>query len=197
MSRPSLKRRAGDLEPAAPAKVPKQDALVFFSKSKDATARALSNFAPSAIELDGRWYPTVEHYYQSRKFAPQLAERFSTPDEDGVPACGATGRDAKSAGGKARMKAVGACLSATWDDQRVPVMQRALHAKFALPHFHALLLQTHARPLNHFERSPGFWGTHVSAATGQTKGENQLGKMLMQMRTEKQAAAAAEQDVVA
>ncbi len=28
----------------------------------------LSNFAPFGVEIDGLWWPTVEHYFQARKF---------------------------------------------------------------------------------------------------------------------------------
>ena len=39
----------------------------FFSKSE--THREFSNFAPFPIDLDGKRWPTVEHYYQAQKFA--------------------------------------------------------------------------------------------------------------------------------
>jgi len=38
----------------------------FFSKSE--THREFSNFAPFAIDLDGKRWPTTEHYYQAQKF---------------------------------------------------------------------------------------------------------------------------------
>src|SRR5260370_972666 len=39
----------------------------FFSKSE--AHREFSNFAPFAIDLDGKRWPTTEHYYQAQKFA--------------------------------------------------------------------------------------------------------------------------------
>lgn len=47
----------------------------FFSKSE--THREFSNFAPFPIDLDGKRWPTVEHYYQAQKFAdPELQRKI-------------------------------------------------------------------------------------------------------------------------
>ena len=47
----------------------------FFSKSE--THRQFSNFAPFPIDLDGKRWPTVEHYYQAQKFAdPELQQKI-------------------------------------------------------------------------------------------------------------------------
>jgi len=160
------------------------DPLVFFSKSKDRSARELSNFADSPICIGGRWFPTVEHYYQAQKFAvagcAEFNREFSTEEEGGVPVVGATGLDAKKAGGKGVMKKRGVVLPlGLWDSEhRTPVMLKALQAKFKIPAFSRLLQATGDRPLHHFERRPGFWGTHVSSATGERKGDNMLGRML-------------------
>jgi predicted NAD-dependent protein-ADP-ribosyltransferase YbiA (DUF1768 family) len=56
--------------------------IQFFSKSADANVRYLSNFYHSGIplDIDGKLYPTVEHYYQSQKAEimglPELAEKI-------------------------------------------------------------------------------------------------------------------------
>ena len=50
----------------------------FFSKS--ATHREFSNFAPYAIDLGGKRWPSVEHYYQAQKFAdPELVQKIRRP----------------------------------------------------------------------------------------------------------------------
>jgi N-glycosidase YbiA len=53
-----------------------------------------SNFSRYGIEMDGGWWPTVEHYFQAQKFAgtPHVAQiqRASTPKKsrgDGKKSC--------------------------------------------------------------------------------------------------------------
>ena len=50
--------------------------LISFSRSSGIHG-ALSNFAVAPFELDGRQWPTVEHYFQAAKFFGTL----------GTPAC--------------------------------------------------------------------------------------------------------------
>jgi predicted NAD-dependent protein-ADP-ribosyltransferase YbiA (DUF1768 family) len=41
-------------------------AIEFYSKTT--AYHELSNFSPHGIEMEGRWYPTIEHYFQAMKF---------------------------------------------------------------------------------------------------------------------------------
>lgn len=40
--------------------------IYFYSKNEE--YGELSNFAPFGIEMNGVWWPTVEHYFQAQKF---------------------------------------------------------------------------------------------------------------------------------
>ena len=162
--------------------------LQFFSKSADAEARKLSNFALSWIHVDGnRWFPTVEHYYQSQKYmvigSRDLALRFSCETRDGVPEVGLEARAAKSAGSKTYMKKMKLVLrSDIWSVVGMKAMQCGLNLKFQLPEFRETLLRTGDRPLHHFGRRPGFWDMHINKETGLQRGDNTLGKMVQKIR---------------
>jgi predicted NAD-dependent protein-ADP-ribosyltransferase YbiA (DUF1768 family) len=41
-------------------------AIVFYAKGEP--FGEFSNFSGHGIEIDGLWYPTVEHYFQAMKF---------------------------------------------------------------------------------------------------------------------------------
>jgi ribA/ribD-fused uncharacterized protein len=186
-STPSLKRPRDvntDNEPRA--KKQKPSPIVFFSRSADAASKQLSNFAPSPILIDGRWYPTVEHYYQSQKFSQRkdLAAQFSTESQGEVPVIGAEGIHAKRAGSKKAMKMIKVGLVTGWEAKAPAVMKVALSAKFEQhPYSRACLLKTGEKPLHHFERRPGVWGCHSDKATGVvTKGGNKMGELLEEVR---------------
>lgn len=44
-----------------------EDQPIYFYR-KNEPYGFMSNFYPSAIQVDGKAYPTVEHYFQSQKF---------------------------------------------------------------------------------------------------------------------------------
>lgn len=162
--------------------------LQFFSKSKDPEARQLSNFAESWIEIDGRWYPTVEHYYQSQKYFPKypsIAATFSSVAKGGIPEVGIEAKAAKSAGSKTAMKKKKIVLDTSkWSIEGPIVMENALRAKFDIPFFQLVLQKTGSRPLHHFERRPGLWGMHTNKITGEVKGSNLMGALLEKIRSE-------------
>lgn len=76
--------------------------IIFYSGSKDPQARALSNFAPvdppRGFEVDGAFFPTVEHFYQSLK-VNQLGLEGLAEEIRLLPASQAA--DAKKLGGRA------------------------------------------------------------------------------------------------
>jgi hypothetical protein len=138
----------------------------FFSKLPN-EYRGFSNFAPAPVVIDGKRYPTVEHFFQSSKFPANLewqeAIRVSP-----------TPAKAKQLGtekdGEKR---------ADWDAQKETIMLTGLRAKFQQ---NAGLLEqlkgTEPRPL--IEASTdAYWG---EGRTG--KGKNRMGKLLEQVRTE-------------
>ena len=126
-----------------------------------------SNFSRHPIELDGKTWPTSEHYFQAQKFA-------GTPHEEAI-------RQAASAMEAACMgRERSRPLRADWEAVKVDVMKRALLAKFTQhSDLRDLLLGTGNREL--IERTPhdASW-----ADGGDGSGMNMLGKLLMELRAQ-------------
>lgn len=126
--------------------------------------RFLSNFYPCEIFFEGVFYPSVEHAYQAAKTLVQ-AER------DRVRIAKTPGA-AKKLGRKVT-------LQVGWNSMRVAVMRELLRTKFANNVLRAMLLETEDAQLvegNYWRDT--FWGV----CNG--KGENWLGRLLMEVRKE-------------
>lgn len=126
----------------------------------------LSNFYPSPITIEGRTYPTVEHYYQSRKFvhAPDIWQRIvSAPSPDEAF------RLSREFASQCR---------ADWEVHKKRDMFRGLVFKFKQnADLQKLLLQTGDRYLVENSQVDAFWGCGADG-----KGENVLGRMLVNIR---------------
>lgn len=126
----------------------------------------LSNFYPCNVEIDGKIYPTTEHYYQSMK--------SEKPDvQDAI----ASAPDAKTAKKLGR----NIIIRSDWEQVKDEVMLKALRAKFTIPELAEKLRETgnaYIEESNEF--GDLYWG--VDSSTG--KGQNKLGKMLMMIRDE-------------
>jgi len=127
----------------------------------------LSNFSAHAVYLQGKIWPTVEHYYQARKFVD------SNRDER-IRTC-ATPIAAKR-------------QAERWTDQhrddwpsiKEDVMYQALWAKFTQhPQLHEMLLRTGDRPLVEHSELDAYWGDGSNGT-----GKNRLGALLMRLRDE-------------
>lgn len=129
--------------------------------------RFLSNFFRWEFEFDGARYWTAEHAFQAEKPAdPAWKERIRAAKEPG---------DAKRLGREAPLH----CTRAEWDAKRVDVMRRVLRAKFSDRILAARLLETGDERLvegNYWHDR--WWGTVDG------RGENMLGKLLMEVRKE-------------
>lgn len=128
--------------------------------------RFLSNFWPTPVKLSGDVYPTVEHAYQAAKtLDPEERKRIR---EIGAP-------------GRARTAGKSVALRPAWDDIRLNVMRDLVWQKFSeYPDLRTKLLATGDADLAEGNTwDDVFWGT--DAETG--KGENNLGKILMETRT--------------
>jgi ribA/ribD-fused uncharacterized protein len=126
---------------------------------------AFSNFAPYPISLDGRRWPTSEHYFQAQKFLdPKFREKVRRASTPGQAA--KLGRDRKTP------------LRRDWEAVKVGIMRKAVHAKFEQhPELAALLATTgDARIVEHTEND-SFWGDG-----GDGSGDNMLGRILMEVR---------------
>src|SRR5882724_5754073 len=91
------------------------DTIYFYSVSE--AHGCFSNFSPHPIWLDGKTWPTSEHYFQARKFV-------GTPDEKEV-------RQAKSPMIAARMgRSRKRPLRKDWESVKDSIMHEAVLAKF-------------------------------------------------------------------
>lgn len=125
----------------------------------------LSNFYPCEIFYEGLWYSSTEHAFQAAK-SPHNYEREHI-------------RDAKTPGQAKRM---GRCVRdfnvQEWNAKRIDVMRTCLWLKFRQEWFAERLLATGEEELVEGNTwGDTFWGVCKN------KGENHLGKLLMEIRT--------------
>ena len=125
---------------------------------------ALSNFTRAPIEVDGKLWPTSEHYYQGMK-----SDRL---DEQEMIRLLGTPKEAKFAG-------YHVSLRSNWELLKERYMLTALRAKFTQhEHLKQALLSTGYARLH--ENSP--WDKYWGYVDG--KGKDRLGQLLMQVREE-------------
>lgn len=124
-----------------------------------------SNFAPFPITLDGKTWPTSEHYFQANKFL----------DDKHVEAI----RNEPSAMIAARMgRSRSRPLRADWESVKDQVMKTALMAKFTQHEsLRELLLETGEATLVEHTKNDAYWGDG-----GDGSGHNRLGELLMEVR---------------
>lgn len=129
--------------------------------------RFLSNFWRAQIEVDGRKYETVEHYFQSRK--------ARTGEDAKLIASASSPREAKRLGRRIKIRG-------NWEQVKLDVMEKGVHAKFQQhPELARKLVATGDVLLEEGNRwGDTFWG--VDSRTG--IGGNNLGKILMLVREE-------------
>lgn len=131
-------------------------------ESFDGEYRWLSNFWPVQIVMGERTYPSVENAYQAAKAPEGLRLKFV----DCTPAA------AKRLGRKYL------AISHSWDERKVPIMHGLLLKKFRLGGTLAFQLEDtgDAELIEGNTWGDVFWGVCDG------KGENQLGKLLMEVR---------------
>ena len=141
-------------------------AIEFNSKSE--TFAELSNFYGAPFTINGKTYPTVEHFFQSQKFPgdPVLQEKI---------------RVAKTPVGAKRMgQAKSEHFRPDWDEVKETVMMEGLRAKFTQnPQLADLLRSTGTAML--IEKMPrdSYWGSGPNGC-----GRNRMGRLLEQVRKE-------------
>ena len=125
----------------------------------------MSNFYRSRIFLDGKWWNTVEHYYQAMKtiFA----------DEQEMVRFAKTPRIARDLGQTVSFRN-------NFDQDKYMVMKKAVLAKFVQHHnLREQLLATNDEFLIEDSKVDAYWGCGADGS-----GQNMLGKVLMEVRTE-------------
>jgi ribA/ribD-fused uncharacterized protein len=146
--------------------------IYFYSRSSDYDE--FSNFSPHGFELDGAFWPTVEHYFQAQKFpGAEHAEKIRLSPKPAV---------AKRLGRSRKHP-----IRPDWEQVKDDVMRRAVRRKFEThADLRELLLSTGEEEL--VENAPGdyYWGCGKTGT-----GRNMLGKILMEVRAALRAPATA------
>jgi ribA/ribD-fused uncharacterized protein len=121
------------------------EAIYFYSKTSG--YYELSNFSPHGFQLDGVYWPTVEHYFQAQKLPAQPSYQQRIRRARSPKGAKALGRSRKVP------------LRPDWDNVKDDLMRQALRAKlFAHPELAALLLETGERVLIENAPSDYYWG---------------------------------------
>jgi len=142
--------------------------------------RFLSNFYPVEIEHQGIKYPSVEHFYVAMKVNDQqlINGKYYTPGDfremiASIPDPGKIKRIGRSAK-----------LRSDWDQQKLKVMNWGVRQKFKQEPFKEMLLATGDQLLV----EGNYWHDNVFGSCNcdkcGDKGENNLGKILMDVRNE-------------
>jgi ribA/ribD-fused uncharacterized protein len=127
----------------------------------------LSNFSPHGVELDGAWWPTVEHYFQAAKF---------TATDPAYAA--AIGRVPKPRDAARMGRDRGHPLRPDWEAVKEDVMRRAVRCKIEThPELRERLLATGDEEIVEASPSDFDWG-----AGNDGTGQNRLGHILMETR---------------
>lgn len=139
--------------------------LLFYSLNDE--FGEFSNFFPAPIELDGKTWPTTEHYFQAQKILNEaLQEKVRTLDSPGAAA--KEGRKRSNP------------LREDWERVKDDVMLKALRAKFTQhKDLRAVLLSTGERKLVEHTTNDSYW-----ADGGDGSGRNVLGQLLVRLRSE-------------
>jgi len=141
----------------------------------------LDNQAEYPIQINSKQYPTIEHYFQSMK-----AAEFGDQEIQDKIAKTPSGKAVKALGKKVKN-----FIKEQWDSRRLEIMARGVKAKFVQhPELQKQLLETGEKQIGEADARNTFWGIGTSAATelskdpSKWKGQNQLGKILMNLRSE-------------
>ncbi len=129
-----------------------------------------SNFSPHGVFLQGKYWQTVEHYYQAQKFV-------GTPEAAIIPVIHAvkTPEEAAALGRDCRRQ-----VRSDWEQVKISVMHEAVLQKF-LTHkdIQAVLLATGDALLVENSPTDYYWGCGADKT-----GQNHLGGILMSVRAQ-------------
>lgn len=141
--------------------------IIEFYRVEEIPYGVFSNFSSHPIKLDGKVWPTSEHYFQAQKFSDkEIVRRVQNARSPGEAA--KIGRNKNNP------------LRADWEDVKDGIMRKAVMAK-VLQHedVRMILLSTGTAKLIEHTRNDNYWGDG-----GDGTGKNMLGKILMSVRRE-------------
>jgi ribA/ribD-fused uncharacterized protein len=138
---------------------------IYFYSAQEEPYGCFSNFFPRGFTLEGRYWPTSEHYFQAQKFAGTSYEE--------------TIRQAKSPMIAARLgRSRRHPLRSDWEQVKETVMRQAILAKFEQnPYIRTILLNTGDEELVENAPNDTLWGCGTDGT-----GQNRLGAILMEVR---------------
>jgi len=136
----------------------------FYSRMSDYAW--LSNFHYYPQIVDGRTYPTNEHFYQSQK-------AIMKEKEDWI-ASAKTPLEAKNRAKDLKISE----MKSDWNKIKKDIMLKGLRAKFQNPELRKKLLETGDAILHEASPTDLYWGK---------RGRDILGKLIMKVRTEIQS----------
>jgi ribA/ribD-fused uncharacterized protein len=140
--------------------------MIFFYGIEEKPYGCFSNLAPYGVELDGKWWPTVEHYFQSQKFAGTCYEEMIRLTEDPVFVARI---------GKWKQLP----MREEWEALKDEVMQKAVRRKFEFHYtIRQILLSTGDDLIIENAPEDHYWGVGSDGS-----GKNKLGQILMNVRT--------------
>jgi len=162
---------------------PPPEILYFFSKEPE--NKEFSNFYETNFTLDGVEYKSAEHAFQAIK-----ARTFGDETSFGKILKAKSAQSAKSFG-----KKVSGFKDEVWTpEKKEGIMKQIVRAKFTQNlELRKKLVDSGDKILANADARDKFWGVGTSATTAiakdpsKWKGENRLGKMLMDLRTELRA----------
>lgn len=166
----------------------------FYSRSKDNDHKYLSTLqrCEPPLQIDGKTYPSVEHWYQSQKYPKNLWHLFQTGGEIKEP------KQAKRAGSKSAMAKHNVKLnlyewngmSSTHPNEfhRIRVMKKGLWARFKQDKRFRDILCRQYTYFVHYDKKRGrydpkripAWGSYLSKVGGWS-GLNILGLLYMEL----------------
>ena len=142
-----------------------QSVINFYSVNDD--YGEFSNFAPYPIQIDGKRWPTSEHYFQAQKFKDESHQDEIRREKSPMKAA-RMGRSRKRP------------LWRDWGAVKDNIMRTAVRAKFVQhPELQGLLLTTGTARLVEHTENDSYW-----ADGGDGSGRNMLGQILMVLRDE-------------
>ena len=139
--------------------------ILFYNR--DEPYYEFTNFYAAPIDLDGKTWPTTEHYFQAQKFIgtsyPEVIRNFDRP---------------RQAFDLSRDPAVSRWRRSDWEEIKIAIMKKALLAKFTQhKRLRQMLLNTGDNMLIEHTPYDKFWGDG-----GDGSGQNHLGMLLMEIR---------------
>ena len=139
---------------------------IYFYTARDEYG-CFSNFSPHGVQCGGQYWPSVELYFQAQKFT-------SLAHQERIAAA-PTPKEAKALGRDRKVS-----MRPDWDQVKDTVMLEAVRQKFRTHKaIRKILLSTGEEQLAENAPADYYWGCGADGT-----GENRLGKILMQVRSE-------------